>query len=190
VSDATVRRCEHCDQGLVRRDDEGSWDFNRRKYCNRVCSSAKRRLMDGVTKPCEICGEEFSRRRGENTTRFRARQFCGRGCTNTFHKLRTGKHAMRCFGCAGILPHHSRRVYCRDQCKRTRIQYVISELDFLIGTDEPWSLAQRLGYPTTDALARMLYREGRPDLAVHFERGIEPSLGMGSIPSYAVPAAA
>lgn len=57
------------------------------------------------------------------------------------------------------------------------VEYVIGEIEFLKGTDTPESLARRLGCPTASAMARMLQRNGRPDLAVHFERQWEPSMG-------------
>lgn len=44
-------------------------------------------------------------------------------------------------------------------------QYVIAELEHLVGTDVPASIARRLGYSGVEPLRRSLMRWGRHDLA-------------------------
>ena len=193
-----MRHCanEDCGAELVRREREQTSAWEKRRFCSQGCARLVHlaRTIRAVTppKPCEMCGELFERRANEMPGRFAERLYCGYSCSSAA-KAKNGGRVRRCRGCGAVPTRWARKWrqrYCSQQCRPEQRAYVVSELDFLLGTDEPWSLAKRLGYPTTDALARMLYRENRPDLAVHFERGIEPSLGMGSIPSYAVPAAA
>lgn len=49
-------------------------------------------------------------------------------------------------------------------------KYVVGELDRLVGTDWPESLAARLGYENFHSLQAALKRWGRPDLAARFNR--------------------
>ena len=73
-----------------------------------------------------------------------------------------------------------RGLYCSRQCNGTaqpernrerakrmleERAHVVSEVDFLIGTDAPISLANRLGYEVTEQLANACRAEGRDDLA-------------------------
>lgn len=46
---------------------------------------------------------------------------------------------------------------------------VVAEVETLVGSDTPVSLAARLGYANPDSLARALRRKGRDDLANRFE---------------------
>lgn len=51
-----------------------------------------------------------------------------------------------------------------------RREYVLSEVEFLAGTDWPDTLAQRLDYADAASLNCALARWQRPDLARKFER--------------------
>lgn len=42
---------------------------------------------------------------------------------------------------------------------------VVGDLEWIIGTDRPDRIAQRLGYADVDSLRKVLYRWGRDDLA-------------------------
>ena len=44
-------------------------------------------------------------------------------------------------------------------------QQVIEDVEWIIGTDHPRSIAHRLGYASLDSLLSNLYRWGRVDLA-------------------------
>lgn len=46
---------------------------------------------------------------------------------------------------------------------------LIAEVEWLIGTDTPERIAQRLGYTRTKSLCRRLERAGRYDLARRFD---------------------
>ena len=63
----------------------------------------------------------------------------------------------------------------------SRLTDVVEEVEFLLGTDSPESIAHRLGYSTGDNLARVLYRAERPELALHFNGLKErPSMSAGA----------
>ena len=47
---------------------------------------------------------------------------------------------------------------------------LIEDVEFLLGKDEPWSIARRVGYSDVDALADRLRRCGRHDLARLMQR--------------------
>lgn len=53
--------------------------------------------------------------------------------------------------------------------RQRRRDQVLEELDLLLGTDAPASIARRLGYSSPKNLARVLHRWGRPDLAQRFD---------------------
>lgn len=47
---------------------------------------------------------------------------------------------------------------------------VLEEIEFLVGTDSPERIAQRLGYDNLRHLRQLLRRWGRSDLAEKFQR--------------------
>lgn len=79
------------------------------------------------------------------------------------------------------LPHA--RTWCRIHWKRWRrtgtphgnlsrpITDVIEDAEWLLGTDHPERIAQRLGYATVDTLRTTLRRNGRDDLAQQLTDG-------------------
>lgn len=48
--------------------------------------------------------------------------------------------------------------------KPTHVEHIIGEVEFLCGTDDPDSIARRLGFKERDGLYRFLNRNGRHDL--------------------------
>jgi hypothetical protein len=76
-----------------------------------------------------------------------------------------------CGSCGGLRANN--RLAC-DVCKALAVagrrDYMLSEVEWLIGTDMPESIARRLGYLSVESMARFLQREGRHDLARHFWR--------------------
>lgn len=55
---------------------------------------------------------------------------------------------------------------CRRQARWSRSE-LVTEVEFLVGTDTPANIAQRLGYKP-GSLARRLHRMGRLDIATRF----------------------
>ena len=55
----------------------------------------------------------------------------------------------------------------------TRKQVVIEDVEWIIGTDSPESIAVRLGYGSGRRLADQVKRWGRPDLADSLRRGCQ-----------------
>ena len=51
-----------------------------------------------------------------------------------------------------------------------RRDYIVGEVEHILGSDAPDNIARRLGYSRPQHLARMLERAGRDDLASHFRR--------------------
>lgn len=47
---------------------------------------------------------------------------------------------------------------------RSTVHITIENVEFLLGTDSPESIARRLGYKSAKNLSCVLYRAGRPDL--------------------------
>lgn len=88
-------------------------------------------------KTCEHCGNQYARTPDESQQHWRTRRYCGRSCA--------GKAARA------------------KQVQAARNQR-IEDVEWIIGTDSPESVARRLGYANADNLSRLLYRWGRPDL--------------------------
>lgn len=57
---------------------------------------------------------------------------------------------------------------CRALARVAEREHLTGEVEWLLGTDSPARIARRLGYRSTEALAKRLQREGRRDLAAHF----------------------
>lgn len=57
----------------------------------------------------------------------------------------------------------------RNQNTARPLADLIEDVEWLLGTDAPESIAARVGYNRPRTLARRLFRNGRPDLARHFE---------------------
>jgi predicted RNase H-like nuclease len=53
---------------------------------------------------------------------------------------------------------------------RLTLDELLDEINLLVGSDHPASIAHRLGYRSPDNLARRLYRAGLDDLARRFQR--------------------
>lgn len=98
------------------------------------------------TKDCELCGEKYSR------------------TMSASGKLQPG-------------PTWRKRRFCSLQCsgknKRRRTDVVVEELEHIIGTDNPESIAKRLGYEEPQSLMKALRRAGRHDLSQRFGREFE-----------------
>lgn len=165
------RTCEQCGEVLVRREGtERVHAFARRRFCSHACRNKARKLVPprttcatcGVdlpkgfkqhcskacregepmvlTKPCDECGEEFRRNPTDSRRTFEGRRFCSPSCS--------GKYGRRLSWEQG----------------QGRRDYIIGEVEFLVGTDSMESLSQRLGFKP-DTLAEILTTWGRPDLA-------------------------
>ena len=100
------------------------------------------------------CENPLIKRHNESAARFEARIYCGRSCASK-GKAHEG----------------------RQKARASRREYLISEVEFLVGTDAPDSLARRLGYAHADSLARALQNWGRDDLAEKLSWGREAPLG-------------
>ena len=48
---------------------------------------------------------------------------------------------------------------------------LIEDVEWIIGTDSPDSIARRLGYKRVKVLRELLHRNGRPDLATRLWEG-------------------
>ena len=88
------------------------------------------------------CENPLVKRHNESAARFEARIYCGRSCASK-GKAQEG----------------------RERVRAERRKYLIGEVEFLVGTDTPDSLARRLGYANLDNLADALIKWGRRDLA-------------------------
>ncbi|PSL04157.1 hypothetical protein CLV30_106162 [Haloactinopolyspora alba] len=178
---ANSKQCAGCGEATWRREGELPGQFRRRKYCTRDCYSTTRAVAP-ARKSCEQCGETMEQDRAgrESVSQFRRRQFCSLRC---YHDHRGGEKAAlaevrrMCFGCGGHLePRYGEgaeafaaRKYCEAACMAKRRAYVVEELDFLVGTDTPDSLARRLGYSRSH-LMELLDEVERPDLAQAFRQ--------------------
>ena len=92
---------------------------------------------------CQQCGNQYARTRDESQQHWKARKFCGRSCA--------GASAQQAQAAA----------------KRVRR---IEDVEWLLGTDSPESIARRLGYANERNLVDLLRRWGRPDLAARMTR--------------------
>lgn len=74
-----------------------------------------------------------------------------------------------CADCGGL--RQDTKAGC-DVCRALRTveqrEHLAHEVEWLLGTDSPTRIARRLGYRSTEALAKRLSRDGRRDLATHF----------------------
>jgi hypothetical protein len=83
----------------------------------------------------------------------------------------------RCYTCGKVPPKTLDQTwqqweamrYCDTACRKFEINELIAEVEFIIGTDHPENIAQRLGYKPA-SLSRRLSRAGRADLAAPFTR--------------------
>ena len=98
------------------------------------------------TKNCEQCGEVTTRRRSASG------------------QIEPG-------------PTWRKRRFCSPRCagkdKQQPFLETISELEHIIGTDNPESIAKRLGYAEPKSLLKALRRAGRYDLSQRFGREFE-----------------
>jgi len=98
------------------------------------------------TKDCELCGGQYSR------------------TMSASGKLQPG-------------PTWTKRRFCSTQCagkdKQRRTHEVVEDLEHIIGTDNPESIAKRLGYGDPQSLMKALRRAGRHDLSQRFGREFE-----------------
>ena len=102
--------------------------------------------MISETKDCEFCGEAYSR------------------TMSASGKLQPG-------------PTWRKRRYCSPQCagkgRQKPVLEAVSELEWIIDTDNPESIAKRLGYASPQDLMRFLRRAGRQDLSSRLARQVE-----------------
>ena len=107
-----------------------------------------------MTKPCEFCGAVFARRDNEWPAKWGRRRYCSRACSARAHLPAAHK-------ASAILGH---------KYVETRRADLVEDVEFLLqhGADLD-EVSKRLGR-SVGALARGLYRAGRPDLARPFER--------------------
>ena len=103
-----------------------------------------RRPSPVVPKQCKSCGNTLARRDRESPGKYQRRAYCNETCSTQ----------------------HLRRKEFRTIGPRAA--YVIEELEFLGGTDDPDRLATRLGYKNGRTLAEALRKFGRYDLAALF----------------------
>ncbi|MGL5824779.1 MAG: hypothetical protein ACRCYU_08175 [Nocardioides sp.] len=75
-----------------------------------------------------------------------------------------------CDTCDGLTSPTGACDVCRALAAVAARRDLIEDVEHLIGTDWPTSIARRLGYNQPASLARRLIRYGRPDLARPFER--------------------
>jgi len=98
------------------------------------------------TKDCELCGEKYSR-------------------------------TMSASGKLQPSPTWRKRRFCSKQCvgkhKQRRTREIVEDLEWIIGTDSPESIAKRLGYGEPQSLMKALRRAGRHDLSQRFGREFE-----------------
>lgn len=97
---------------------------------------------------CQQCEQPLERRHKESTGDWERRKFCSRSCKT--------KAQMK-----------ERQPVFREtrELRQAEREYVISELEFLLGTDNAESLASRLGYKNLKSLRQMVDHAGREDLS-------------------------
>lgn len=90
--EARVCARRSCGQGLVRRDNEGSYNWTRRRYCSKQCSDsdrgapgrarARNRSEEADGRRCAWagCGGPLKRRDRERTPDWLSRTYCSRKC--------------------------------------------------------------------------------------------------------------
>lgn len=110
-----------------------------------------------TTKTCAECGAEFTVDRAHYT-----RRMCSTECAH-----------------ASWWRQSKERV-AAARMARTNLRHdtVTSEVEFLLGTDSPDSIARRLGYSCADMVSKRLTEWGRTDLATRLHA--EP---VGHVPS-------
>lgn len=68
----------------------------------------------------------------------------------------------------------SKRKYCSAGCANSRWKvrhdHMIGEVEWIIGTDHPESIARRVGYAHAKDLVTLLREKGRPDLGDKLSR--------------------
>lgn len=85
-----VRACAGCSSPLVRRDNEGSYNWTRRKYCSKRCSAEDRGAPGRARPRSDVpndrrcawagCGGQLKRRLGEHTADWVSRRYCSQKC--------------------------------------------------------------------------------------------------------------
>lgn len=117
------RTCEYtqCGQRLIRRENEPSSNWKRRKYCSTTCQTSSRRLPL-QTKPCEECGTTIVRTH-VNKREWEKRRWCSRACRYAKNPQRDA--AKQCETCAGEFQRGNRAVvdfnaqrYCSQECNK------------------------------------------------------------------------
>lgn len=80
---ACPRNCAHCGLPLVRGASEPRREFEARRYCNRMCYNAIRRVASSrasFRRTCRHCGARLHKRPREGASLYATRQYCDRDC--------------------------------------------------------------------------------------------------------------
>ena len=175
---AGQRTCEQCGTALLRHEGERPSDFSRRRFCSRACVGLSRRNPGW----CANCFAPMGDGRG---------RYCSTECRMAaFTEFRYQGVLKTCTECGakfGPLPNRPpsefvRQSVCSRRCgsmkgnrmksekARERREYIVGEVEFLVGTDTTDSLARRLGYTDADMLIEMMRQWDRPDLVVSLRR--------------------
>ena len=101
-----------------------------------------------TTRHCPVCEHPLTRHDNERESAFKVRVFCSPSCAS-----KAGSEA-------------------RAASAAAERQSLIEDLEWIIGTDSPQHVAQRLGYANADNLWRVLCRWGRHDLAARLDRHV------------------
>jgi len=170
------KQCAGCGEDTYRQGGETPTAFRRRKYCTPACYNAHR-IKAPARKPCEHCGAQMERdvAGNESVAHFNRRRFCTKQCYHAQRgavKASLAAERRMCLGCGEhLVPRYGEgvaafaaRKSCKLACQAKRRSYVVEEVDFLVGSDEPDRLARRLGYEL-EGLVSLLEDEGREDLA-------------------------
>jgi hypothetical protein len=104
--------------------------------------------------PCPQCGTPIERRLVEAPSKYLRRTHCP-DCAAE-RRRRAGRNGLR----------RSLEAFADHR------QALIEDLEWIIDTDSPEHVAQRLGYANADNLSRVLYRWGRNDLAARLDRRV------------------
>ena len=150
----------------LKKDVQSDSKWYRRIYCSRPCSTrgagkirwekAERIQHGPESKSCLGCGCTIHRTKQSNWN-WAKQKYCSPDCA--------GKSSPRAQESLAKMLEGSRRRYALQR------DYVIGELEFLIGTDTTENLAVRLGYKKgIPSLYRALERWEREDLIARLER--------------------
>src|SRR5690349_8301651 len=139
-----------------------------------------------MTKTCEntACGREFPLNRGP--VRNAKRRFCSRACSraNQLAEAAVARESKVCGGddCTTVYFRSRRysqvewekRTYCSSACSlEARKSHIVEDVEWIIDTDHPESIARRVGYSKPENLVNRLRKLGAVELADKLARKIE-----------------